>query len=72
MDDLLKSQMLMDDLAMAIAEENYEKALKYYEEYVATNEKITKKKFPKTFDEIKNMRKSKKEEQENLELESER
>ena len=64
MDELLKSQILLDDLAIAIAEEKDEEALKYFEEYKKIYEKITSKKFPKTFEELKNSRNRNSREQE--------
>lgn len=57
MDELVRSQQLIDDMAMAIAQGNDEQAREYYEEYRVIYEKITKKKFPKTFEELKNSRK---------------
>lgn len=56
MDELVKSQQLIDDMAMAIAQGNDEQARKHYEEYKKIYEKITKKKFPKTFEELKKAR----------------
>lgn len=64
MDELVRSQMLIDDLAKAIAEEDDEQALKYYEEYKKIYEKITGKNLTITFEELKNLRKKKTTEQE--------
>lgn len=64
MDELLKCQILLDDLARAIVEEQDEQALKYYEEYKKIYEKITGKKLPKTFEELKKSRESQTSEQE--------
>lgn len=68
MEELIKSQMLLDELAIAIAEERDEDALKYYEEYKEIYEKITCKKFPKTFEQLKKSREQKTSEEE-LEIE---
>lgn len=64
MDELVRSQMLIDDMAKAIAEENDEQALKYFEEYKKIYEKITRKKLPMTFEDLKKSRKPKTTEQE--------
>ena len=64
MDELVRSQMLIDDLANAIAEEDDEQALKYYGEYKKIYEKITGKNLTITFEELKNLRKKKTTEQE--------
>ena len=64
MDEVLKSQMLLEDLAKAIAEEREEEALEYYEQYKTIYEKITGKKFSITFEELKKTKNKKNEEQE--------
>ena len=43
MDELVRSQQLIDDMAMAIAQGNDEQAREHYEEYKVIYEKITKK-----------------------------
>lgn len=56
MDELLKSQILLDNLARAIAEKDDEKALEYYEQYKKIYEKITGKNLQITLDELKKTR----------------
>lgn len=65
MDELLKGQLLIDDMAMAIAQGNDEQALQYYEEYKKIYEKITGKNLQISFQELKKLRKQQTTEQEN-------
>lgn len=64
MDELLKGQLLIDDMAMAIAQGDDEKASQYYEEYKKIYEKITGKNLPISFQELKKLRKQQPTEQE--------
>lgn len=64
MDELLKGQLLIDDMAMAIAQGNDEQALQYYEEYKKIYEKITGKNLQISFQELKKLRKQQPTEQE--------
>ena len=64
MDELLRSQMLIDEIGRAIAENNDDRALEHFEEYKKIYEKITGKKLQKTFEELINVRKQKITEQE--------
>lgn len=64
MDEVLKSQMILDDLAKAIAEEREEDALEYYMQYKTIYEKITGKELRITFEELKKTKNKEKEEQE--------
>ena len=64
MDELLRSQILIDEIGRAIAENNDDRALEHFEEYKKIYEKITGKKLQKTFEELINVRKQKITEQE--------
>ena len=64
MDEVLKSQMLLEDLAKAIVEEREEEALEYYIQYKTIYEKITGKKLHITFEELKKAKNKEKEEKE--------
>lgn len=56
MDEVVKCQILLEDLAKSIAQGDNEKALEYYEEYKSIYEKITGKKLQITFKELKQSR----------------
>ena len=54
MDNLLKSELLLDELAKALVEQDEKQAFKIYQEYKKLYEKITGESFLTTFEELKN------------------
>lgn len=54
MDKLLKCEILLDELAKALVEENEKQAYRVYQEYQELYQKITGEKFQTTFEELKN------------------